>query len=319
MPDQNSGAPATGTEKQPAPAPDTAGVANPEKEAQGGVHAAEGSQTPSTPEPEASPSAGDATSAVDARDRPGTSDSDRAEADEAAYWAWLEKQDPDALVKRHRPLAGKIGELADKQAKRLREEERRADEKRQAEEARRQREQELDEAIDNDPYKLQDLVKEEREKKRKAQEAESHRKAVLGEWDARLERIFRQLPEEVQQALSGKQYGGGDEYEARTAFLEDVMEQMAEQRSSKKLTTALKEEQKRWLEAWEKERLPVLRQDWLSEVARDAPSPDQGGGSPEPGEMTWDEFQANRQSASWRRENRERIDRMLAQRTTRRK
>jgi hypothetical protein len=295
MPVEVTGAPTTGTENSPATTPEKPVVAAAAPVGEGAQPGAD-AEAPSTPATEA----------------PASTASAQAAVDEDAYWSWYEKQDPAALMKRHRGLAGKVGELADRQAKKLRDDERKADEEHRREEDARKAQQEFEEAVENDPYKLQDLTKKALDGRRKATEAEGHRKAILGEWDARIERMFLRLPDDVKEALSGKQYNAKDDYEARTAFLEDIIEHLGRHHGSKELEKQIKEKKKEWEADWEKERLPVLRQSWLGESNGNAPSPDSEGGGVPAGDLTWDVFKANKDNPTWRRENRDRIDRLLA-------
>lgn len=202
-------------------------------------------------------------------------------------WQKLTDLDPEELLRRHPRLAGKVGEIADRlYRRRLMEEERR----RQEEERRRLR--------DEDPFKYVEMEKQrEEEQQRLAQIVAEIDSNVLG-------RLFAEAPEPVQRKLSGKSYLHLPPYEARVAYLRDLLEAWREHEMTE-----------RW--AQERQRLSrelreAVRKELLGEIHGREPVPDTTGGAPAGGFITQEEWERHRHDPAWRRANRERINASIA-------
>jgi hypothetical protein len=202
-------------------------------------------------------------------------------------WQKLAELDPDELLRRHPRLAGKVGEIADRlYRRRLMEEERR----RQEEEKRRLREE--------DPFRYVELEKQqEEEQQRLAQLVAEIDTNVLG-------RLFAEAPEPVQRKLSGKSYLHLPPYEARVAYLKDLLDAWREHEMTERLT----QERQRL----SRELREALRKELLGELNGREPAPDTTGGAPAGGFITQEEWDRHRHDPAWRRANRERINASIA-------
>jgi hypothetical protein len=215
--------------------------------------------------------------------------------DDDTFWRRLDEVDPDEVIRRSRRLAGKVGSEADRLAdKRL--------QQRQVEETRRKAIEDRRRLRDEDP-----LGYVEREKQ---EEAEAERlQAMWGEVDAALvNNLWKKLPEAVQSKLGNKTYAGSPA-ESRVAFIEDVLETLAEMRS----TEAVRKAEADWnskLKQARKDATEAGRLDALADANADD-SPDTGGGVPAAGALTWGEYQRHRGDAAWRKANSTRIEQFL--------
>ncbi|MDQ1307677.1 MAG: hypothetical protein QG671_3510 [Actinomycetota bacterium] len=216
------------------------------------------------------------------------------------YWKWFETVDPEEALRRSRRLAGKVGELADRQAR-----ERQA--RWEAEREAREKEAELKRLRDEDPFKYVERQKEieaEQEQAKKAVETS------MSAADNLLMAMWNRLPPEVQTTLANKRYEG-DAATSRLAFIDDVVEQLSERKATernKKEKAAWEAEQKQLLAKREREVAEAARKEALGSVNGSEPTPDVGGGQPLNSLISQDEFDQNRRNPRWVSEHIDKIN-----------
>ena len=233
-------------------------------------------------------------------------------APEKDIWAQLDELDPDEVMRKSRKIAGKVGELADRQARaraqvladEIRENERKAEDERKKKLEKRT-------LLKSDPDAFLAKAEEEfdQEDETEAEQAarEKTSKAVWTEVDAAFTSYFYELPPEVQQKLGGRTYQGTPG-QARLAFLKDVTEALAEVETSKRVQA----ETKKLTDRIRAETLEALRKDDLTKQNGQDPVSSGNGGVPPAGALTSQEFQRNRGSREWRIANKDRINAWLA-------
>jgi hypothetical protein len=241
-----------------------------------------GTATPTVPTDEAPEGIAESTPEPES-----TAESTPAESEKAASavpdpWKWLEEQDPAEVVKRSARLQGKVGELADRQA-RQRQIQAEIDAQKQADLERARREREEDERLlDENPYEYRERV---RQRKEEADAQQSTWKAFDKEV---LNPMFDKLPDEARAALANKPYYGPPA-EARLAYLTDILSALSEA----KATTTLTAKQAEWEKAQSKRESEIReaeRKRTLSEINGSDPSPDISGGTPSSTAMNQAEF-----------------------------
>ena len=208
-----------------------------------------------------------------------------------AWWTALDSVDPKELLK-HPKVAGTLGDLAQRRAT----EERK---KWEADRARAEEENRLRALRDNDPFKY---VEEEKRIEAESQKQAATQAQVYGDIDGMLNEMYVRLPEADQKELAGKAFGEG--IAGRKAALEEFSKRLAR----KEVTDVTAKERAKW----EKDAREAIRKEVLAEVNGKEPAPDTGGGQSAPGALTVEEFNRNRGDAQWRRDNRARIDTLLA-------
>lgn len=217
-------------------------------------------------------------------------------ADSTGDWRkWADTVDPAELLS-HNRIAGIVGSMVQRLVTVQSEQtERERVAKERLEERRRLRRE--------DPVRFAEL--DEAEENAAASIAESQKEA-----DAAIFAFQSSLPEEVQAKLRGKVYPGTRQ-QGLQAYMNDVAILMADHLSDQKV--------EKFKQDWEKERLPVVQKDALSQVngAQGAGPQVTTGGTAGSGEITQDIFDENRGVPGWIRQNKKAIhDAMVAGRIT---
>lgn len=193
----------------------------------------------------------------------GTDESDASLSD---WRSILDKVDPKELRK-HRRIAGLVGDESSRRAKSLVEKERTAIE----EAARIRFESEWQakhdrELLDENPWQYREIVRQRDEERAQYQQDLASREAEAEverqraeQYDQKLYEWFFTMPEEVVASLENKRYPGTRE-EGRLAFIADVNQAYAEHR----LREARKE--------WDSNAAPALRKEALRTVQTKVPS-----------------------------------------------
>lgn len=260
-------------------------MANSEVETQVQEHGVETPQEPSTTREE-SGSREEGTE-VEAQGRAAASNEPEPANDD--IWDRASALDADELLRRHPKLQGKLGSLAQKQAQK--EAERLADsivERRLAEKEAASERQRLEELADEgDLYALGQVKKSEIQKTRQQQSKSLERVHLERDiWSKNVDPVLLGFMEELDETERDSVKGryekgeyGEDPVGARKAYFKDVMERFAKREIAK---TRKK---------WEKDELPALVKERLSEGIDGEPSPDSGAGGTAPrGPMTQEEF-----------------------------
>ena len=162
-------------------------------------------------------------------------------------WDRFATADPDELVRRNPRLAGKVGELAQKQARSLAARQMQEETTRQTAEKERQ-------LRDEDPTAYVDLLK--------AREGESAiAMSIRGEMDGILYELHNSLPEEIAKELGGKRYDGSP-IESRKAYLKEVIDRSVAVGVAKEKTK------------WHNEAKAAIKKEVLAELAGKEGTPD---------------------------------------------
>jgi hypothetical protein len=225
-----------------------------------------------------------------------------------------------------RRLNGKAGELAQRQAAQLLEQQLETRKAQwQADWAAQQREAELDKLADEDPYAFAEKSKaikaEKQEAERKAEEdrlQQTNRQkiesdainAVYGEVDLSLWDFYETLPGEIKTQIAGKRYDG-TRREAYVAFLADVktrMEKFYEGKAVEAKEAGKKEARDQWVKSEKPKLVDAARRDALSDAVAQDGTPDVSEGSAANGHLSQDEFDRHRHDQKWLDAN---YDRMM--------
>lgn len=255
---------------------------------------------------------------------PSTGATQTSEGHEAPVidWARIGEVDPEELSKKHPKLAGKIGDLAAKQAEKKAAElkanlEREITERisREMQEKTKREQQALeDELAETDPLGLAELKKKQKAMRAAEEAAKTQgeqlqsilQKTEEGLWKKADKEIFDvlygELPQDMQLKLSAKEYQG-NVTAARLSYLRDLIDLNVNAR--------LQAERAKW----EKDAMPALKKQALSEERDTTPSPSlsSGTGTSSNAPMTADEFKRNKQDPAWMRANMPRINKALSE------
>lgn len=255
-----SSSPGTGTGATPA----SAAAAPPSPRADTPTAAPAAPQTAPIPSPDGAagsasppPDAGPAAAAAD-----GSGAAGAGGGPDEAFWARVAASDPQELVRRHSRLQGHVGNLAQREAQRIT----------QQQWAAARRAEQVEAARVGDDYRLAALVKPELLSQAEADAALESQRAALREGGLAhraAARHFEALPPEVAQQLAGRHYPG-DEAEAFATYLGDVADALVEHKLAARLAA---ERQK-----WEREAAPALQKRALTLALGDEEAPDLGAG-----------------------------------------
>ncbi len=190
--------------------------------------------------------------------------------DPEALRAYVESLDPDEVLRLNRRVAGKVGDLAQKQARQLADEQHREWLEKQAQAELTKITEERRRLRKEDPIAYAEY---DEELERKQQETQRQIDVLRETWTSvdqqLLHKIFYSLPEADQKELGGKKYEG-NEIESRLAFLQDMIDRSAGRKAEDRLA---KER-----ERWEREERPALQKEANAAAVANEGSPDLGGG-----------------------------------------
>lgn len=202
---------------------------------------------------------------------------------EPDIWGRVSELDADELIRKHPKLAGKLGDLANKQARQLAAAEKERWEQDQQKRLAEREAEELDQLAESDPYALAERVLEKRAKEKAEQDkqqAEVQRvterstleQAVWGDVDKNLlDAMYFKLPPAAQQKLAGKTFSGATDLEARQNYAQAILDTYVEIEADRRVTTRLKDKEKTLTSA--------ITKDVLGEANSGEPSPDVGAGT----------------------------------------
>ena len=215
----------------------------------------------------------------------------------------IENADPKTLAKlaRNPKLAGHIGTLAQRQA--------RVEAQRiLAEQQARAQQEQLQKLAESDPYAY---VQEQKRIQQEQLATANQKAAVYSELDSVLHGAFYQMPEAARNKIAGRSYTEGTEAEQRLKYLTDYGEAMRAfgiEEAEARFAERLKAEKAKW----EKDEVPALRKQVLTETNGAEPSPDTGSGAARNGTISQAEWDRNRKDRDWRTANWDAINKSVA-------
>lgn len=212
----------------------------------------------------------------------------------------------------HKKLAGKIGTLAERQAKKIVDEaiardraERAAAEQERLDQAEKARMAQL---RDTDPVAFA-------EESRKREEAEARKSATYSELVAIAQAEYNDLPDDLKAKFSGKNYPAGSA--GVRQFLKEARAEVAAFEAGQReqsLRAEFDEKLEKEVAKRLKDERPAIRKEVLAELNGGRPAPDTGAtASNGTGLLTQEEFDRNRKVPGWVRANMDRVTKAMAE------